>query len=155
MSRSIMALAAALLAAGLTPALADGPASTGPSRPTPNFYNSPTDEYVPPARMAPRTQRAPQTQRTARRAPGVGQGGTSLTAFIRALPSTVPPSLSTPAPLSSAPAYSYSYLPEQRTLYYVAPATPAATYRSPDFDGAPCPSRPSQAMAPLFECTLR
>jgi hypothetical protein len=139
MSKKLQLLAIALACSVLASAPTRADDGARPSNP--KSYNSPTDEYVPPARMAPRAQRTTQTRRVARRAP--------LTAYIRALPSYVPPSPSDIAPGSGPLTYSYMPAPSQPPVYTYVPNGPT------DFDGAPCPSRPSQALAPLFECTLR
>jgi hypothetical protein len=152
MSRPLFALAAACtLAASAVPALADGPAS----RHAPNLQ-SPTDEYVPPARTPPRAQR------TLRRAPG----GTSLSAYIRSLPTyRPPPSLGDMAPASGAAyfhatpsASTYYYYPYRSTAPNPAPETayppvPPGVFTRQDFDGAPCPTRSRTSLGELFACT--
>lgn len=116
-------------------------------KPAPNFYKSPTDEYVPPARIAPRAQRPTQARRVTGRAPSIGAGGTSLTAFIRALPRDVPPSLGDMAPGSGPLTYSYMPAPSQAPVYTDVP------HGSTDFDGAPCPTRSRTSLGELFACT--
>jgi hypothetical protein len=135
-----IALACSVLAS--QPTRADDGVKPAPS--SPNFYKSPTDEYVPPARIAPRAQRTSETRRVARRAPSAGAGGTSLTAFIRALPRDVPPSLGDMAP-GSGP-LTYSYMPQ-------APAYTDVPHGATDFDGAPCPTRSRTSLGELFACT--
>ena len=154
MSKQVFALAAALLtAAPLTaapPAYANGPTDHGATPEAPRFYQSPTDEYVPPAARgttpgAPRSYQSPTDEyipparqaRTIRRAPGDEHGGTPLTALIQSLRR------------EAKPTYSYRR-PPTRSRYPNSPA-----YISRDFDGAPCPSPPSMDLAPLFLCTLR
>ena len=143
MSKTIPLLAIALACSVMAsqPTRADDGAKPAPS--SPNFYKSPTDEYVPPARVAPRAQRTTAPRRVARRAPSAGAGGTSLTAFIRALPRNVPPSLGDVAP-GSGP-LTYSYMPP--------PAYSDVPHGATDFDSAPCPTRSRTSLGELFACT--
>ncbi len=156
MPRLFLALAALAAMAGAPAAsFADGPAT----RTLPRSYQSPTDEYVPPARPAPRAQRV------LRRAPAVRDG--SLTAYIRSLPSYLPPpSLSDLAPASGL-TYSHSAAPSASTYYYYPyasaapsyapetayPPVPPGIFTRQDFDGAPCPTRSRTSLGELFACT--
>jgi hypothetical protein len=152
MSRLFLALALAAMAAAPAASFADGPAT----RTVPRSYQSPTDEYVPPARPAPRAQRM------LRRAPAVRDG--SLTAYIRTLPSYLPP----PSLGNSLPASGPAYLPAPSASYHYYPYSSAAPSHAPemadlpvppgvftrqDFDGAPCPTRSRTSLGELFACT--
>ena len=151
---------AALAAIAIAPAssYADGPTRSD-ARPAPRSYQSPTDEYAPPA------YRAPRTQRSQRRAPVARDG--SLTAYMRSLPRYgTPPSLGDLAP-ASGPTYTYLPAPRTSTYYYYAPSAPTLGYTADtpvppvppgvftqqDFDGAPCPTRSRTSLGELFACT--
>jgi hypothetical protein len=153
MSRLFLALALAAMAAAPAASFADGPAT----RTVPRSFQSPTDEYVPPAHPSPRAQRM------LRRAPAVRHG--SLTAYIRTLPSYLPPpSLGSLSP-ASGPAYSPA--PSASTYYYYPypsaapsyapeiadPPVPPGVFTRQDFDGAPCPTRSRTSLGELFACT--
>jgi hypothetical protein len=140
-------LIAFALAAGLAApaAHADGttPRTAPEKRPGPIMKRSPTDEFTPQTRRMPRARQG-ETRLSkmfaAPRARGVTRSGTeSLTySYLPTHPSLLAPG-SGPSPTT---------IGTETRYYYTAPV-------SPDFDGAPCPTRSNTSLGELFACTLR
>jgi hypothetical protein len=128
------------LAAGIAPALAGEPgAAPEPPRPR-NFYNAPTDEFVPPV---------------PRRAPRARRDDTSLSALFQTGRFDSPPVLAD-KPVTGGPVYAYlpTLAPAAR-LFYAPVSPPVDRFTREDFDGAPCPTLSRDSLGALFACTLR